>query len=260
MTDSLNKFPIPDGMSEVNDDYQLNLCHYELKNLKPKGTIIFGKDAPEIKFRFIAGEKREDGIFARLDEGISPAIRKILDTVERNPKIDCFVGLSLLQFKVYFFSKEVTEVKGGQHKTYFFKFPEKLLKTHRRKFIRIPFNDQFPAELRFQASDGSTRTCKLKDLSREGMRLVVSDADKPFLEPGSRLKLGMLKVINKEMSVGAQVVSHYPGNQVGLKIIAMSEEDKAWIKDCIRILMKQILNLPESPFGDVLEKDPGKKD
>jgi len=214
----------------------------------------------EIKFRFIAGEKREDGIFARLDEGITPAIRKTLDMVDRNPKTDCFVGLSLLQFKIYFFATEVTEVKGGQHKTYFFKFPAKLLKTHRRKFIRIPFNEQFPAELRFQGSDGTTRTCKLKDLSREGMRLVISDTDKPFLDPGARLKLAVLKVINKEMSVGVQVVSHYPNNQVGLKIIAMSEEDKAWIKDCIRILMKQILNLPDSPFGDVLEKEPGKKD
>jgi hypothetical protein len=254
-------FPIPDGMTEVSDDYQLNLCHYELQHLKPKGTIIFGKDQAEIKFRFIAGAKREDGIFARLDEAITPAIRKVLDYIETHPNSECFVGMSLLQFKLYFLSSQVSEVKGGQHKTYHFKFPEKMLKTHRRKFIRIPFNEQFPAELKYQASDGVPRVCKLKDLSREGMRIIISDADKPFMEAGARLKLANLKVINREMPVGAQVVSHYPGNQVGLKIIAMSEEDKAWIKDCIRILMKQILNLPESPFGDVLEKDPsGKKD
>ena len=252
-------FPIPDGMTEVTDDYQLNLCHYELQHLKPKGTIIFGKDQVEIKFRLFSGASRNDGVFARLDEPLTPATRKIIDYVDTHPYTECFISLSLLQFKLYFSANKITEVKNAQHKTYLFSFPEKMLKTHRRKFIRIPFNEQFPAELKFQAADGSQHVCKLKDLSREGMRLQIQDIDKPFLEPGARLKLGVLKVINREMPIGAQVVAAYPGNQVGLKIIAMSEEDKAWIKDCIRILMKQILNLPESPFGDALEKEPEKK-
>ena len=94
----------------------------------------------------------------------------------------------------------------------------------------------------------------MKDLSREGVRVQIQENEAQFMEPGSRLKLAILKVLNKEMPVGLQVVAHYPGNQVGLKIIAISEEDKAWIKDCIRVLMKQILNLPDTPFDDQIEK------
>jgi len=258
MTTSNNKFPIPDGVSEVSDEYQLNLCHYELQNLKPKGTILFGQEKKEINFRFIAGANRNEGIFARLDEPMSPNAKRILDYIQKYPRTECFISVTLLQFKLFFTVAQVNEVSGSQHKTLHFPFPEKLLKAHRRKYIRIPFNDQFPAELRFQTPEG-TKSCRLKDLSREGMRIQIQDPDKPFLEPGSRLRLSVLKVLNREMPVGLQVVNHYPGNQVGLKIIAMSEEDKAWIKDCIRILMKQILNLPETPFGDVLEKDPEKK-
>lgn len=251
---------MPDGVTEVADDYQLNLCHYELQHLKPKGTILFAKEAKEIHFRFIAGANRDEGIYARLDESMTPNVRRVMDYLEKYPRTECFVQMTLLQFKLIFTANVISFVKGSQAKTLHFAFPQKLLKTHRRKFIRIPFNDQFPAELKFQTSSG-LRTAKVKDLSREGMRIKIQEGDESLLEPGSRLKLANLKMINKEMPLGLQVVSHYPGSQVGLKIIAISEEDKAWIKDCIRVLMKQILSLPETPFGDALEKEePQKKE
>jgi hypothetical protein len=249
--DNKTEFPIPDGVTEVADEYQLNLCHYELQHLKPKGTILFAKETKELNFRFIAGANRAEGIYARLEDGMTPSVRRIMDYLEKYPRTECFIQMTLLQFKLIFVANQVNFVKGSQQKTLHFPFPEKLLKTHRRKFIRIPFNEQFPAELRFQTADGM-KTCKVKDLSREGARIQIQDGDAQYLEPGSRLKLATLKVLNKEMPLGLQIVSHYPGNQVGLKIIAISEEDKAWIKDCIRILMKQILNLPD--MSDQIEK------
>jgi hypothetical protein len=51
------------------------------------------------------------------------------------------------------------------------------------------------------------------------------------------------------------VVSLYPNQQAGLRVIAISEEDKIWIKDVIRVLMKQILNLNDPRFDDQIEKD-----
>ncbi len=246
-----NAFPIPDGVTEVTDDYQLNLCHYELQHVKPKGTILFAKETKELNFRFVADQNRSDGIFARLDDPMTPSVRRVMDYLEKYPRTESFIQITLLQFKLFFTANQVNFVNGSQYKTIHFPFPAKLLKSHRRKFIRIPFNDQFPAELKFQSANG-LKICKVKDLSREGVRIQVQDGDLELLVPGSRLKLANLKVLNREMPVGLQVVSHYPGNQVGLKIIAISEEDKAWIKDCIRILMKQILNLPESPLGDAL--------
>ena len=57
------------------------------------------------------------------------------------------------------------------------------------------------------------------------------------------------------MPLGLSVVAIYPDLQAGLRIIAISEEDKNWIKDCIRVLMKQILNLQNPPFDDEIEKD-----
>ena len=252
-----SEFPIPEGVSEVSDEYQLNLCHYELQHLKPKGTILFAKETQEINFCFLAGNTRSEGIFARLDEPMSPRVRRMMDYLEKYPRTECFISLTLLQFKLIFVSNQVNFVKGAQQKTIHFTFPEKLLKTHRRKFIRIPFNEKFPATLSFQSTAG-LKICKVKDLSREGLRIQIEAGDAPLLEPGGRLRQATLKVLNREMPVGLSIISHYPGNQVGLKIIAVSEEDRAWIKDCIRVLMKQILNLPDTPFGDELE-DPNKK-
>ncbi len=258
MSTSKHQFPIPDGVTEVSDEYQLNLCHYELQNLKPKGSILFANESKEITFRFIAGADRGEGIYARLDEPVSPNTKRVLEFIQKNPRTECFISINLLQFKLFFIANQINEVSGTQQKTLHFQFPEKLLKAHRRKYIRIPFNDQFPAELKFQTSDGP-KVCHLKDLSREGMRIQIQDSDKPHLEPGTRLRLAVLKVLTREMPVGLQVMNTYPNNQVGLRIIAMSEEDKAWIKDCIRVLMKQILNLSDLPSGDALEKEQKKK-
>ena len=66
----------------------------------------------------------------------------------------------------------------------------------------------------------------------------------------------VLKVLNREIKVGVQVVSIYPDQQAGLKILAMTEEDKTWLKELIRVLMKQILKLPDSPFDDQIEAMP----
>ena len=247
------EFIMPDGVTEVVDEYQLNLCHYELQHLKPKGTILFAKEPRELDFRFMAGANRGEGIFARLDEPMSPNVRRVIDFLEKYPRTESLISLTLLQFKLMFTASAVNFVKGGQQKTIHFPFPPKLLKTHRRKFIRIPFNEQFPAELGFQTSAGP-KVCKVKDLSREGMRIQVDEKDIPLFQIGGRLKLAKLKVLTREMPLGLTIVAHYPGNYVGLKIIAISEEDQAWIKDCIRVLMKQILNLPDTKDGDRIEK------
>jgi len=242
-------FPIPEGVEEVSDEYQLNLAHYEFQHLKPKGTILFAKESREIKFQFFASEKREEGIFARLDEPLSPNVKRILDYVEHYPRTECFITAVLLQFKLIFIATRIEVVHGAKQKTFLVRFPNRFLKTHRRKFIRIPFNENFPAELRFQTANG-LQIRKLKDLSREGIRVKMEAQDGPYLEPGARLKQATLRVLNREMPVGLTVVSSYPGNQVGMRILAISEDDKIWIRDCIRVLMKQILNLPDLPFED----------
>lgn len=242
-------------MTEVVDEYQLNLCHYELQHLKPKGTILFAKENKEINFRFASGATRDEGIFARLDEPYSSNTKRIIEYVEKYPRTECFINITLLQFKLIFVAKEIKFVPGAKNKTIHFPFPAKLLKSHRRKFIRIPFNEQFPAELKFQGPDGKPRICKVRDLSREGARIQIQAEDVALIPPGTRLKLAVLKVLKREMHLGLQVVDHYPDNNMGLKIIAISEEDRTWIKDCIRVLMKQILSLPgDIPFTDELEK------
>lgn len=242
-------FPIPDGVEEVSDEYQLNLAHYELQHLKPKGTILFAKESREIEFQFLATENRAEGVFARLDEPLSPNVKRILEYVENYPRTECFVTVVLLQFKLIFIASRIEIVHGPKQKTFRFVFPDRFLKTHRRKFIRIPFNENFPAELRFQSEKG-LQTRKLKDLSREGMRVKMEAQDGAYLLPGTRLKQASLKVLNREMPVGLTVVASYPGQQVGMRILAISEEDKIWIRDCIRVLMKQILNLPDGRVDD----------
>jgi hypothetical protein len=256
---SKTKFPIPDGVIEVTDDYQINLAHYELLHLKPKGTIIFGKEKQEIEFQFFAGEIKGDGLFARLNEPLSPKLRGVFDYIENHPKTECFVTVVLLQFKMVFIASRVEMFYGAKQKTIRFVFPTRFLKTHRRKFIRIPFNEKFPAQLRFQTDKGQ-RSLQLKDLSREGLRVVLEPEDIPYVTAGARLKQASLKVMEREMPVGLSVVAVYPGLQAGMRIIAISEEDRVWMRDCIRILMKQILNLPDAPFDDEIEKDPKAKE
>jgi hypothetical protein len=255
-----SKFPIPEGVIEVDDDYQLNLAHYELLQLKPRGTIIFSGETKEMRFQFFAAENRDEGVFARLDEPLGAASRRIFDHIEKYPRVECFITITLLQFKLVFIAQRANIIYHATNKTLRFDFPTKILKTHRRKFIRIPFNDSFPASLRFQTAGGPI-TRKLRDLSREGMRLKMEDGDGSLIIPGIRLKQAVLILLNKEIPLGLSVVSIYPGNQAGLRIIAISEEDKVWIKDVIRVLMKQILNLDDPRFDDQIEKDvdPNKK-
>lgn len=248
-----HEFPMPDGVTEVKDEYQINLAHYELSHLKPRGAILFAKEKEEIRFQFFADPNRDNGIFARLDEPMSPNVKRILEYVTRYPRTECFVSITLLNFKMIFISPRAEFVVGAKTKTMRFPFPTHFLKTHRRKFIRIPFNDTFPAELRFETELG-TQTRRLRDLSREGMRLKLDEKDLPHFQPGARLKQAKLKVLNREMPVGVTVISQYPGQTAGLRIIAIGEEDKVWIKDCIRVLMKQILNLNDAPFDDEIEK------
>ena len=249
-----SEFPIPDGVVEVTDEYQKNLAHYELLHLKPRGTILFSKQTKEIHFQFFVTENKDEGIYVRLDEPITPAIRRVIDYLEKHPRTECFVTLVLLQFKMIFIASRIEVVPGSLQKTFLLKFPDRFLKTHRRRFIRIPFNENFPAELKFQDERG-THTRKLRDLSREGMRMRMEADDEEYIKPGTRIRQASLKVLNREMPLGLNVVAIYAGNQAGLRILAISEEDKTWIKGFIRVLMKQILNLPDAPFDDEIEKD-----
>jgi len=249
-----SKFPIPEGVIEVTDDYQLNLAHYELLQLKPRGTILFAGENKEMRFQFFAAETREEGVFARLDEPLGVASRRIFDYIEKYPRIECFITITLLQFKLVFIATRANLIYHATHKTLRFEFPTKILKTHRRKFIRISFNESFPATLRFQTPEGPV-TRKLRDLSREGMRLKMEEGDGALIVPGVRLRQAVLTLLNKEIPLGLSVISIYPGLQAGLRIIAIAEEDKIWIKDMIRILMKQILNLDDPRFDDQIEKD-----
>lgn len=246
-------FPIPEGVTEVTDEYQKNLAHYELHKLKPRGTILFAKEKEEIRFQFFAAEDRINGLFARLDEPLSPNVKRIMEYITRYPRTECFVSITLLNFKMIFISDKIETVAGAQQRTFRFDFPHTFLKTHRRKYIRIPFNESFPAELRFETEKG-TQTRKLRDLSREGMRVRLEESDLTYFQPGTRLRQCKLKVLNREMPVGVTVISQYPGQTAGLRILAIGEEDKVWIKDCIRVLMKQILNLNDAPFDDEIEK------
>jgi hypothetical protein len=249
-----SKFPLPDGVVEVTDDYQLNLAYYELLQLKPRGTILFASETKEVPFQFFAGENRSEGIFAR-PEANNAAIRRVFDHLERYPRLEAYITITLLQFRLIFIAQQAHLVFGSNQRTLRFDFPTKILKTHRRKFIRIPFNESFPAQLKFQIEGGGTITRKLKDLSREGMALVLEPGDEAFIQPGSRLKQAVLKVLTREMAVGLSVVAVHSTGFAGIKIIAISEEDKIWIRDCIRILMKQILNLKDQKVDDQIEKD-----
>lgn len=240
------KFQIPEGVVEITDDYQKNLIHYELLHLKPRGTILFAGEQKEKKFQFFVTENKQDGIFAKLDEPLSPSTKGLMEYLEKYPRTESFITITLLQFKLMFGAATIAPVHGSNGKTFHFKFPEKFFKIHRRRFIRIPFNEAFPAELRFQTTDG-LKIRKLKDLSREGLRLILEENDSRYIQQGSRLKNATLKLINKDIPLGLQVVTVYPNGQAGCKILAISEEDRQWIKDCIRLLIKQILNLPDSP-------------
>ena len=115
-----NAFTLPAGVVEVTDDYQKNLAHYELLNLKPKGTILFAKETREITFQFFAGETIQDGIFARLNEPTTPGIGRILDYVEKYPRTEALITLSLLQFKMIFIVNKIGFIHGAKQKTFQF--------------------------------------------------------------------------------------------------------------------------------------------
>jgi hypothetical protein len=256
----LPQFQIPHGVVELSSEYEKNLVHYELIQLKPRGTILFAGEKNELKFQFIVTDNRADGIFAKLDEPYSQAARRLFDYLSKYPRTEAYITITLLQFRLMFVASRTqfvaTSGSSPGPKTLLFHFPEKLMKMHRRKFIRIPFNEQFPAELTFDGPDGTPIVRRLKDLSREGLRLKIEPADAQFLTPGLRLKNATLKLINREMTIGIQVVNVYPGNQCGCKIFVLSEEDRVWLCDFIRVLIRQILNLEETAeVDDQLEKD-----
>jgi hypothetical protein len=73
------------------------------------------------------------------------------------------------------------------------------------------------------------------------------------------MKQAVLRVLNREMPVGLNVMAVHGAESAGIKIVAISEEDKLWIRDCIRILMGQILGLDSKRFDDQIEKDDSNK-
>ena len=246
---SKSKFSVPEEAVEVTDDYQLNLAHYEIHQLKPRGNVLFAGETKEVPFQFFGGENQADGIFARFTDPGNANTKRIITYLETYPRTESFVTITLLQFKMIFISERLSFVASAQQKTIRFEFPFRFLKTHRRKYIRIPLNDSFPASLQFQTDKGIV-TRRIKDFSREGMRIKLENEDIDFVIPGMRLKKVVLRLLSKEIVLGLTVVSIYPGNQAGLRIIALSEEDKVWIKDVIRLLMKQILNLDGKRFEE----------
>jgi hypothetical protein len=251
---SKTEMPIPDGVTEITEEHQLDLVHFELRSLKPKGSILFPNEAKEISFQFFAGDHRADGIIAKLSGSMTPAARRVFEHCERFSRVESYVTVVLLQFKMMFLTERVSVVYQSGQVHLKFAFPSKILKTHRRKFIRIPFNEKFPAELRFKIDD-TIAVRKLKDLSREGMRIILEPGDSRIINPEFKMKHAVLKVLNREMPVGLNVVAVHGEATAGIKIVAISEVDKLWIKDCIRILMGQILGLDNKKFDDQLEPD-----
>lgn len=253
MTIESKGFPIPDGVVEVTDEHSLDLVHFEFKNMKPKGTILFKMEKSEIPFQFFADDSREGWIFARPVNPNSVLLKSIAESLETYERYEGMVTVTLMQFRIIFLCSQfqVHYHNGTRHLK--LRFPERILKMHRRKFIRIPFNEKFPAELKFQSEKGLISR-KLKDLSREGMKIQLEPGDTDFIAAGYRPKQAVLKVLNREMPLGLNVMAVHGSASAGLKIVAISEEDKLWIKDVIRVLMGQILGLDVSKVDDALEK------
>lgn len=254
MTDSSRGFPIPDGVTEVTDQHSLDLVHFEFKNMKPKGTILFKNEKSEIPFQFFADETRDGCIYARPVNPNSAQVRTILDQLEVYQCFESMITVTLMQFRILFLCSQFTVLYQNGVRHLKILFPARLLKMHRRKFIRIPFNEKFPAELKFQTDKGLVSR-KLRDLSREGMKIQLEPGDAEFVVAGYRPKQAVLKVLNREMPVGLNVMAVHGTASAGLKIVAISEEDKLWIKDAIRVLMGQILGLDVSKVDDRLESD-----
>jgi hypothetical protein len=62
------------------------------------------------------------------------------------------------------------------------------------------------------------------------------------------------------MPVGLNVMSVYGTDSAGIKIVAISDTDKHWIKDCIRVLMSQILGIDNQKVTDEIGvAEPNKK-
>ena len=244
------QFPVPEGVAEVDDEYSLNLIHYELLNLKPKGTILFAGEKSELHFQFFAGPSRADGLFARFEESGNIGVKRsgkhlpILDYLQKYPRTEGFVTIKLLQFRIMFLIQRLDRVIESKQFVFRMEFPTRFLQSHRRKYIRIPFNDAFPASLSFHTDKGVLNR-KLKDLSREGLRIKLEAGDEALIPPGTRLKQATLNVLNREVVLGVIVVAHYPVQQAGLKIVAMSEDDQAWLREFVRVLMKQILKISD---------------
>ncbi len=256
----LAHFQIPEGVTEITDDYQMNLIHYEILNSKPKGSILFAGENKEVKFQFYVSQNRDDGIIAKVDEPITPRLRQLLDYLSKYNRTEAYVTITLLQFKLMFISTRTEVISNTQNKSFAFRFPGRFLKMHRRKFIRVPLPENLVGELRFQTPTG-LKVRRLKDLSREGLRIKIENEDLQVLTNGIRLKDATLVLLNREIPIGVQLVSTYPGNQAGFKIIALSQEDSVWLKDCIKVMIKKMLNLPDAAeVEDQLEDLPEKSE
>jgi hypothetical protein len=247
-------FPIPEGVVEVTDEHSLDLVHFEFKNMKPKGTILFKMEKTEIPFQFFADDTRDGWIYARPVNPNSLQLKSIAESLETYERYEGMVTVTLMQFRIIFLCAhfQVHYHNGTRHLK--MRFPGHILKMHRRKYIRIPFNEKFPAELKFQTESGVVSR-RLKDLSREGMKIQLEVGDTDFIVAGYRPKQAVLKVLNREMPLGLNVMAVHGTASAGLKIVAISEEDKLWIKDVIRVLMGQILGLDVSKVDDQIEKE-----
>jgi hypothetical protein len=85
------------------------------------------------------------------------------------------------------------------------------------------------------------------------MKLALQPGDESLFQVGFRPKQAVLKVLNREMPLGLAVMAVQGSSSAGLKILAISEEDKLWIRDCIRILMRQILKIEDQAVDDEIK-------
>lgn len=243
-------FNIPAEAFDVSGDKERQLIFFELKNIRPKGRIFLPREKEGVRFIFTpTGTEPDHGINAQLDETTQNG-KRFAEHLEKYPKQEVLVVMTLLQARIYFVAKQHKHVLSSQPKSFTLPLPSQFKKVHRRKFIRIPFNDNFPASVQFQLSNGKVVTRKLRDLSREGMKVKLEDEDVPFLKAGDRLKSSVLKILNREIALGLNIINVYPGPFMGLKMIALSQEDDAWVRDVIKLLMKQILKLSDSEIKE----------
>ena len=127
-------FNIPPEAMAVDRLAEITLVHFEMKQVKPRGTITVKGALRPIRFQFVVGETLSDGIYATLDEPLSgQGIRPIIEELEKYPRLECLLTITLLQSKILMIMPRHTFVAGSQAKTIHFPFPDKFMKVHRRR-------------------------------------------------------------------------------------------------------------------------------